>query len=321
MKTVLLSLAAVIFALVLVNCDNKDDDNSTLFIDGLTEENYPLIDGSTSTEPLQTLIACKLFNVGYSWVFYTYDHRYPYHLIPDADVNSGAAQFITNNACYHTGTHPSFERLIRNSADLILVARTASADEIHLADSLDVTLVETPIALDALIFLNNIDNTVNSITTQQVKDIYTGNLANWSDLGGPDTAIHPYTRERNSGSQELMESLMMKDLEMADFPNMMIEGMIGLINILEHDVQGLGYSVYYYTKKMIRSESIKIMDVDGITPDYENLKSRKYGYTAEVYAVIRNDLDVNSTAYKLYQLLTTDAGQRVIKESGYIPYY
>ena len=317
MKTITLSLTAVILALSLVNCDNKDDDISPFYIDGLSEETYPRIDGSTSTEPLQTLIACKLFHIPYAWVNVPFDFRYPYHLMPDAAENNETAMFITDSACYHSGTHPAFENLIRNNTDLILVARTASADELHLADSLDVTMVETPIALDALIFLVNEENTVNSITTQQIKDVYTGNITNWSDLGGPDTAINPYTRERNSGSQELMESLMMKDLEMHEFPDMMIYGMIGLINILEWDQQGLGYSVYYYTQKMIRSDKIKLLKVDDITPDYSNIKSGKYSYTAEVYAIIRDDLDVNSTAYKLYQLLTTEAGQRVVKESGY----
>jgi phosphate transport system substrate-binding protein len=229
--------------------------------------------------------------------------------------------FIEEHACSHNGTHPAFENLIRNNTDLILVARTASADELHLADSLDINLVETPIALDALIFLANVENSVTSVTTQNIKDVYTGIITNWSDLGGPDTTINPYTRERNSGSQELMESLLMKDLEMLDFPEMMIYGMMGLINILEWDKQGLGYSVYYYTQNMVRSDKIKLLSVDGITPDYENIKSRNYGYTAEVFAIIRDDLDVNSTAYKLYQLLTTEAGQRVVKESGYIPYY
>jgi phosphate transport system substrate-binding protein len=102
---------------------------------------------------------------------------------------------------------------------------------------------------------------------------------------------------------------------------MMIYGMIGLINALEYDTEGLGYSVNYYTQYMIRSDKIKLLAVDGNAPDYMNIKSRKYGYAAEVYAVIRGDLDITSTAYRLYQLLLMASGQDVIKESGYIPYY
>jgi hypothetical protein len=71
---------------------------------------------------------------------------------------------------------------------------------------------------------------------------------------------------------------------------------------------------------MIRSDKIKILSVDGVAPDNFNIGSRNYGYTAEVYAIIREDLDIHSIAYKLYQLLLTNAGQEVIKESGYVPY-
>jgi phosphate transport system substrate-binding protein len=70
---------------------------------------------------------------------------------------------------------------------------------------------------------------------------------------------------------------------------------------------------------MIKENIAKTIAVDGISPDKKSIKGRRYPYIAEVYAVIRNDLDKSSMAYKLYELLQTNAGKQVIDESGYVP--
>lgn len=109
---------------------------------------------------------------------------------------------------------------------------------------------------------------------------------------------------------------------MSDFPNMMmIYGMMGLINAIQYDPDGLGYSVYYYTQYMTRNEKVKHLKVDGYFPDSNSIKSRDYRYIANVYAVIRKNLQTNSEAYRLYDLLLKRAGQKVIEESGYVPFY
>lgn len=134
-----------------------------------------------------------------------------------------------------------------------------------------------------------------------------------------DKDISPYRRDANSGSEELMISLVMKDIEMPYWPDMIAFGMLGLVNRIEYDSLGIGYSVYYYTKYMIRSEKVKMMKVDGVFPDLNTLRNLQYPYTAEVFAVIRDDLDTTTNAYKIFNLLQTQAGQNLVEESGYIP--
>ncbi len=314
--------AVFLAILSLTACDDSPggDVSDDFFISGLTMDNYPEVNGSTSTEPLQMLIACKLLDVEYAWVYTSFMYNYPYHLMPACDEKPETGRFITEHIV-HRGTHTSFVWLIDKNTDLILTARTASDDEYHMADSLGVSLVETPIAIDAFIFLVNNHNPVTSLSTEEIQDIYTGNITLWNEVGGNNTSINPYMRNRNSGSQELMESLVMKDLDMPDLPDMIAYGMIGLINLIEYDREGLGYSVNYYTRYMIRSDSVKTIAVDGVYPDYNKLRDKSYPYTTDVFAVIRADQDKSSTAYKLYELLTTASGQAVINESGYIPYY
>lgn len=304
-----------------ISCEKSSDDEYPVFqIENLNTDNYPKVDGSTSTEPLQILIASKLFDIGYAWVYTDLPFlNYNYRLMPSCESKPDVCKYITERI-RHSGTHSAFENLINKYVDIILVARSASDDELDLANSLGVELIETPIALDALVFINNVNNTVNSITTKEIQDIYIGKTKNWNELGGANAKINPYQREANSGSQELMEALVMKDLEMPMLPDMIVYGMMGLINRIEFDIDGFGYSVNYYTQYMVRSDSVKRLTVDGNYPDYNSIKKRDYVYTANVYAVIRKDLITTSEAYQLYELLLENSGQKVIKESGYVPY-
>ncbi len=310
-------IACIFIMFILFNCE-KSTERPEIHFDSLTIHNYPRVDGSTSAHPLQVLIACRLLGVEYSWMPGWFDETY--RIWPSFEKEPEIAQFIIDSI-NHSGTHTAYTNLINGIDDIIIVARSASDDEIALAEQVGVQLITTPIALDAFVFIVNIHNSVNSLTTKQIQDIYTGNTTRWNLVGGTNTEINPYTREPNSGSQELMLSLVMKDLQMPDYPEMILYGMMGPINRISTDRDGLGYTVYFYEQFMAPNDSLKLLSVNGIFPEYNTLKKKQYIYTTDVYSVIREDLDSLSNAYKLYQWLLTYKGQRVVEESGYIPFY
>ncbi len=315
----LVYLLSLLTVLSLSGCEKASNKGHVqINLDSLTINNYPKIDGSTSAHPLQVLIACKILEVEYSWVESWFDDTY--RIWPSFDEKPDIAQFILDSII-HNGTHGSYVNLINTKADIIIVARTASKDEINMADSAGVSLITTPIALDAFVFIVNINNPVNSLTVKQIQDIYTGDITHWNEVGGTNTAINPYQRDPNSGSQELMLSLVMKGLTMLDLPEMILMGMMGPINRITHDKDGLGYTVYFFEQFMAPNDSLKLLAVNGIVPQYSTLKKKQYIYTTDVYVVIREDLDKSSTAYQLYLWLLTNEGQSIIEESGYIPYY
>lgn len=317
--TPLICVLSLFIILCLSACDESNGHGSdTPNLDSLSIENYPKVDGSTSAHPLQVLIACKLLDVEYEWMPWFFDDTY--RIWPSFDEKPDVAQFITDSIVSN-GTHQAFVNLINGEADVVLVARSASADEISLADSKGIELITTPVALDAFVFIANIHNPVNSLTEKQIQDIYTGNITQWNEVGGTNTAIHPYQRDPNSGSQELMLSLVMKELTMINAPDMILYSMMGPINMITQDRDGLGYTVYFYEQFMAPNDSLKLLAVNGVFPEKKNLSDKQYIYTTEVYAVIRKDLDRESLAYGLYQWLMTYKGQKVVAESGYIPYY
>jgi len=99
--------------------------------------NYPRVDGSTSTHPLGVLIACELLGVPWGWEASPWDATK--RVVPEATV-AGKEHVAENivRTVVHQGTHGSYVNLIGNSADVILVARLPSEDELELAESLGV---------------------------------------------------------------------------------------------------------------------------------------------------------------------------------------
>jgi len=311
-------LAIFITVILLLACDSSPTKHELLVIDvsHFTVHNYPRVDGSTSAHPLQNVIACYVLGINFKWYDAPDGTRRIYADYSDT-TKKEIYDFISN--IQHHGTYEAYINLITDSADVILVAREPSEDELEFANSMGLTLDVKAVALDAFVFILNVNNSVDNLTIDQIRGIYTGNITNWRDVGGPNAPINAYQRERNSGSQELMEALVMKGLEMVNAPEMVLVTMISIINTVVLDPWGIGYSVYYYEEFMARRESIKLCAVNGVKPNYENIYQRRYDLTAPVYAVIRADLDKSSNAYLLWQWLDTAIGQQVVASSGYIP--
>ena len=116
-----------------------------------------------------------------------------------------------------------------------------------------------------------------------------------------------------------METPVMKDLEMIDAPDMILEGMVGPINMISDDREGIGYSVHFYEQFMAPNERLKMVAVDEVMPSYENIRARAYPYTTEVYTAIPSDLNESSPANDLWQWLATKQGQDAVRVSGYVP--
>ena len=215
--------------------------------------------------------------------------------------------------------------LIEGEADFILVARPPSDDELQAARAGRIDLHLRAVALDAFVFLVNAENPVDDLALETIQDIYAGGITHWDRLeaGGEQSSsagqeIHTYQRNRNSGSQELMETLVMRGVPMLDSPDMILETMMGPINAISEDPWGIGYSVYYYAVFIFPSEYVKLIGVDGVAPTSDNIADRSYPLTTEVYAVIRKGTPQDSTAVLLRNWLLTEEGQAVISESGYV---
>lgn len=287
-------------------------------------DNFPLLDGATASQPIRSLIACEAFNVTCYW-YETGDRE----MFLSADFYGAGSSFeeqekIRSKFGKNSKTHDAYLNLIQSKIDLILVSTKPSEDELKEAKKLGVKLELVPIGLDGFIFLVNEKNPLGNLNTSDIVDIYSGKINNWKKFTGIDSSITAFTRPINSGSQELMEKLVMKEVAMDTSlkEERVIMAMAPLIEGVETDEKSIGYSLYYYKNNMIdkrlRQPNVKLISVDGIEPNPENIASKKYPYIFNIYAVTREDEPKNSLSYQIKEWLTSEEGQKVIRKAGYI---
>lgn len=117
----------------------------------------------------------------------------------------------------------------------------------------------------------------------------------------------------------------MKENEVSPFfeeEKLIFKGMAELIEGVEKYKNSLGYSLYYYKNNMIDKREmrpgIKLISVDGVEANPENIASRKYPFTFEIFAVTRTDEPKESMAYQIKEWLTSTEGQALIVKAGYV---
>jgi phosphate transport system substrate-binding protein len=263
------------------------------------------------------MVACKLLGLPYVWDYIIKTNEWC--VWPQGEYFNSAGSFI-DGRIQTSQTNGAMMNLIWGLTEIILRSTTASPDEKAAAEAAGVTLIETSIALDAFVFIKNYNNHVESLTLEQIRKIYTKQITNWSQVGGKNAPITAYTRPRNSGSEEAMRELVMKELEPSKFPEeQQIFGMAGLLWEMERDENGIGYIFKNYKEKIMHRQHEPAFAINGVFPDATSIKNRTYPLTTEVYAIIRSDLDHGSMAYKLYEWLQSESAELVLQECGFIP--
>ena len=307
----------------------------------LAHEDYPVVDGSTSTQPLGTLIASRVTRISVEWrrlslfdstrilvlTGVPYDESKklapggtPTELRGSDLVTALSPIGLLGQRLRHTGTHQSYARLAAGEAQLVLVAREPTPAEREAVRSGGAEIVVRPIARDAFVFLRNAKNPVTGVTLDQVRDIYAGTLTNWKALGGPDRPIVAYQRDVTSGSQVEMAELVMRGRPMREGPDIRITmTMFGPFNAIRHDVDGIGYSYHYYERFMAMLPEVATLAIDGVVAEPSTIASVRYPLVTSVYLAHRADLPPGSAAMRLRDWLQTPGGQTLIAESGYVP--
>lgn len=272
--------------------DAKDSENQEALC--ISPEDYPRVDGSTATIPLS--MATFLAVTGST--------------IEEAESN-----------IVHTKTANSYLRLMNNEVDLLIVYAAPESIKKEIEER-GINLNIKSIGKDALVFIANESNPISNLTTEQIIDIYTGKVTNWSEVGGEDMPIVAFQRPDDSGSQTLMKSLVMKEIEMMEAPTYQRPAEMGMLidSIAQYNNESnaVGYSVYYYAKNMYAQPGLKFLKVDGVEPNNATIQKGEYPHVKDFYAVIREDEDIDSPAHKVFDWLTSKAGQKLVSDSGYV---
>ena len=225
------------------NIDNSSTKNNnianTVSEFTMTESEFPKVDGATAMLPMIGEITKSVLN--YS--------------------DEEAQKYLDENT--HGKTAKVYASLINKEKDLIFVSEP-SDDILKSAEDNNVEFEMVGIGLDGFVFLVNKENKVDSLTLEQIQKIYTGEITNWSNVGGENEEIVAYQREANSGSQNLMEKMVMQGLKMKEpeNTNLMIGSMSGLIDGIasySNSKNSIGYSIYLYAKEQYVKDNVKFL--------------------------------------------------------------
>ncbi|WP_313162576.1 substrate-binding domain-containing protein [Sedimentibacter sp.] len=274
---------------------------------------YPSLDGSTVAIPMAVEFARQ-------------------HLkFTDEDANDFSS-FTTTHYAYENLIlkQPNTLGMIRTSNTFVeenhpvdlIIATEPSDEEINLAKDKNVELIIEPVCYDAFVFITHKDNVVDNLTIEQIQKIYSGEITNWQEVGGKNQSIKAFQREKNSGSQTAMENLVMKGIPMLP-PNIVkvAAGMGMLVDAVgeyENSQASIGYTYKYYIDTLYKNENIKVLKVEGVSPDDENLRNKSYSFTTNYYGVIRKE-DEQNIAGKFLEWMISQEGQKCIEQAGYIP--
>jgi len=258
-----------------------------------TPENMPVIDGSTATIPLIEAVYSVLLGI----------------------PRSEAAQMVNT-----TGTDNAYDNLLWGDAEILLVY-SPSPYTLERAKDNGIEMEMAPIGRDGLVFLINKINPVVSLTPEQLVSIYSGQTRNWKDAGGEDIEIKAFQRPYRSGSQTMMDALVMKGTPMAETEEEYVigemGGLIDAVALFDNAQSAIGYNVYYFVSRMEMNENVRMLEIGGIEPSVMSISDGSYPFVMDFYAVIRKDTPEDSPARVLFNWIQSTDGQNLVKHEGY----
>ncbi|MCL2496414.1 MAG: substrate-binding domain-containing protein, partial [Clostridiales bacterium] len=259
-----------------------------------TRENLPRLDGSTSTAPLAEAVCSVLLGES---------------VVAVADL----VQFNKTTTAYYN--------LLFGRADLLIVGED-NAEILEEKARIGFEWEKSPFATDAFVFVVNEDNPVDSITIDEARRIYMGEITNWRELGGNDTEILPFQRNQDAGSQNLMEKLVMRGLPMMEAPSGFVVSTMGQLMEAVKSYDGspgaIGYTVYYYAEEMKMAQGLKILALEGVAPNHETIRSEEYPLLNPKYVVIPANAPNDAPNRILYNWLLGEEGQQLVAREGYV---
>lgn len=161
---------------------------------------------------------------------------------------------------------------------------------------------------------------IDNLTTEQVQGIYSGEITNWSQIGGKNEEIAAYQRNEGSGSQSMLIRFM-DGKEIMEAPTEMVDdlmvGIVERVSDYRSKSNSIGFSFRYYLEGIIKNPDIKILSIDGVAPTAENIKNGSYPITGPLYAVTWEGND-NENVEKLIDWILSEEGQEIIEKTGYV---
>ena len=216
------------------------------------------------------------------------------------------------------GTGTGFAALQSQTTDLCDASRKIKPAELQKClVAFNARPTEYKVALDGLSVYVNPENSLKELTLDQLKDIFTGKVKNWKEVGGADAPITVYSRENSSGTYEFFKEHVLKGQDFAASAQTM-PGTAAIVQAVVKDKNGIGYggAAYGGSSKLV---SLKKNETSpAVNPTEENVLAGTYPIWRYLYVYVNPNLDKGEVAAYL-NWIRSDDGQKYVKDVGYYP--
>lgn len=215
------------------------------------------------------------------------------------------------------GSGTGIAALINGTTDICSSSRPIKKDEVaQLEKKFGYKGLEIRVAMDGLAIYVHKSNPVKQLTMEQVKNIFTGKVTNWKDVGGANKPILLYSRENNSGTYEFFKEHVLNKQDFAASAQHMA-GTAALINAISKDPNGIGFGGSAYAKNVKALPIAKDAASKAIAANVASIHSGEYPISRFLYFYLSRKPDGN--VKKFIDWVISASGQKVVSEVGYYP--
>ena len=173
-------------------------------------------------------------------------------------------------------------------------------------------LEETVLALDGIAMIVNPANEISDLTVDQIAKIYTGEITNWKDVGGKDAEIVIIGREAGSGTRDGFESIT-KTAEKCQY-RQELTSTGDVITTVSQNPDAIGYASLASVKN-----TVKALNVDGVTPTEETVKNGSYKIQRPFVLVTKSGVTLSDAAQAFFDYATSAKASEIIAAAGATP--
>ena len=207
------------------------------------------------------------------------------------------------NVTYNpTGSGSGIQAVSEGRCDIGLSSRALKDDE-------KATLTATVVALDGIAMIVNPENPVSDLTVEQIADIYTGKITNWSEVGGNDAEIVLIGREAGSGTRDGFESI--TDTKDSCKYRQELTSTGDVITTVSTNPDAIGYASLAALK-----DNVKALTVGGIAPTEDTVKDGSYVIQRPFVLVTKDGTELSTAAQAFFDYATSADAADLIAAAG-----
>lgn len=174
-------------------------------------------------------------------------------------------------------------------------------------------LQEVVIAYDGIVVVTHPSNKVKNLTMEQVKQIFTGEITNWKELGGEDLEIVVVSREDGSGSRDAFQEIVGYSSGELIRNAIVASGNGNIKTTVSTNKHAIGFISFEYI-----DESISPLNINGVEATAENVLAQKYRLSRPFLFVYKEG-NLSESGQHFIDFILTKEGQEIVSSAGAIP--